>query len=213
MNPIRVLVVDDHPVVRRGLRDLIATSGDLEVVGEAAGSSAALDQCKILMPDVILLDIRLKGHEGLDLVPQIRQLSPDSRVIMLTSYDDEQYLTRALANGAYGYLLKSTADMMLVDAIRQVYAGAKMVTPSLMNKVLDKFAALSKADAIYQSGLEPEEIQTLQLMAQGATNREIAEKLFLSERTIKRRVRDIMGKLELNSRAELVTEATRRGII
>ncbi|MBI3732595.1 MAG: response regulator transcription factor [Chloroflexi bacterium] len=152
MPPIRVLIVDDHAVVRRGLRHLLGTSADMEVVGEAEDAAGALSAAASLQPDVILLDIRLPGISGLQAAPQLRQSVPEARIIVLTTYDDDQYVAEALGSGAHGYILKSASDETVAQAIRAVHQGERLVTPDLMGKVLERFEALSKSrrPALYE---------------------------------------------------------------
>lgn len=213
MPPIRVLIVDDHAVVRRGLRHLLGTSADMEVVGEAEDAAGALSAAASLQPDVILLDIRLPGISGLQAAPQLRQSVPEARIIVLTTYDDDQYVAEALGSGAHGYILKSASDETVAQAIRAVHQGERLVTPDLMGKVLERFEALSKSTVRYESGLGDGELQILRFLAAGATSKEIAAQLYMSERTVKRRVQDLVKKLGVDSRAQAVIEASRRGLI
>jgi DNA-binding NarL/FixJ family response regulator len=210
---IRILIVDDHAVVRRGLRHLLASHTDLEVVGEAGDGPSALQAATRLTPDVVLLDIRLPGASGLDVAPQLRQAAPAVRIIVLTTYEDDEYLVRAMGSGVQGYLLKSTSDEHVATAIRTVMKGERLVTPSLVNKALGQLARLSQTQARVDVGLTEEELPILRLLAGGATNKEIAQHLFVSERTVKRRVQDILKKLSVSHRAQAVIEATKRGII
>jgi DNA-binding NarL/FixJ family response regulator len=210
---IRVLIVDDHSVVRRGLRHLLATQADMEVVGEAEDGPSALQAATTLAPDVILLDIRLPGASGLDIAPQLRQCAPAARIIILTTYEDDEYLVRAMGNGVHGYLLKSVSDECVAEAIRTVQRGERLVTPVLMNKALNQLARLSQTQARVEVGLADGELPILRLLAQGATNKEIARQLFVSERTVKRRVQDILRKLGVSHRTQAVSEATKRGLI
>ena len=209
----RILIVDDHSVVRRGLRHLLASHADMEVVGEAGDALSALQAVTRLEPDVILLDIRLPGASGLDVAPQLRQAAPAARIIVLTTYEDDEYLVRAMGSGVQGYLLKSTSDEHVATAIRTVMKGERLVTPSLVNKALGQLARLSQTQARVDIGLTDDELSVLRLLAKGVTNKEIAQQLFVSERTVKRRVQDIFKKLSVAHRAQAVIEATKRGII
>jgi len=210
---ICVLIVDDHPMVRQGLRSLLSQYPDIQVVGEADGGPTALELVTKLQPDVILLDIRLAGVSGLDLAPQLRHVHPESRIIILTSYDDEGYLLEAAQAGAHGYLLKSASAEILAEAIRAVYAGERRLSPSLLDKVLRQFESLAVQQMHEESGLSQDEINILHLIAEGATNKEIAERLHFSEVTVKRRVQDIFGKLNVDSRLQAAVEAVRRGLV
>ncbi len=210
---IKVLLVDDHPVVRRGMRHLLSTCADMEIVGEAEDGPSALRAASSLAPEVILLDVRLPGDSGFEVVPQLRQVVPSARIIMLTTYDDDEYLAKSIGGGAHGYVLKSASDESVAEAIRAVHRGERVVTPSLMGKVLQQFEDLSKTRARVESGLSDAELQVLRLIAQGATNKQVARQLFLGERTVKRRVREVLRKLGVSHRAQAVIEATKRGLI
>jgi DNA-binding NarL/FixJ family response regulator len=213
MEDTRVLIVDDHPMVRQGLRSLLSQYPDIRVVGEAEGPPGALELITKLRPDVVLLDIRLAGVSGLDLAHRLRQAVPESRIIILTSYDDEGYLLQAAQAGAHGFLLKSASAEILAEAIRAVHAGERRLSPSLLDKVLHQFESLAVQKMHQESGLSYDEIKILRLIADGATNREIAERLHFSEITVKRRVQDIFAKLDVDSRLQAAVEAVRRGLV
>ncbi|MFQ5856441.1 MAG: response regulator [Anaerolineae bacterium] len=213
MRGIRVLVVDDHPVVRQGLRSLLSQYPDIHVVGEAEGGPAALELVARLQPDVVLLDIRLAGPSGLDLARQLRRTQSESRIIILTSYDDEAYLLEAAQAGVHGYLLKSASAEVLADAIRAAGAGERRVSPALLDKLLRQFEDLAVEKMRQESGLLEDEIKILRLIADGATNKEIAEELYWSEITVKRKVQDILAKLGVTTRLQAAVEAVRRGLI
>ncbi len=210
---IRIMVVDDHPVVRRGLRHLLGTCSDMEIVAEAADGQSALRSATSAAPDVVLLDIRMPGSSGFEIVPQLRQIAPSARVIILTTYDDDEYLAKALGGGAYGYILKSASDETVAEAIRSVYRGERLVSPGLMGKVLERFEDLKRSEARTESGLSEVELQILQLVAQGATNKQIAARLYISQRTVKRRLQTILRKLDVSHRSQAVIEATKRGFL
>jgi DNA-binding NarL/FixJ family response regulator len=209
----RVLLVDDHPVVRQGLRSLLSQYPDIRVVGEAGGSPAALELVHGLRPDVVLLDIRLAGPSGLDLARQLRRSGSESRVIILTSYDDEGYLLEAAQAGVRGYLLKSASAEVLADAIRAVHAGEWRLSPVLADKALEHLEALSQAQTQSESGLSDQELQILRLFGEGASTQAISQALYLSERTVKRKTQDILAKLGAASRAQAVAEAFKRGLL
>lgn len=213
MEQIRVLVVDDHPVVRHGLRSLLANHDDIRVVGEAASTSEVLQMVSSTNPNVVLLDIRMPGSSGIDMAQQIRRTFPDVRVIILTAYEDDEYLFGALRAGAHGYLLKSTSHDVLASAIRSVHQGERLLSPALVDRVLKEFEGLAKERARHESGLSDQELQVLRHIAEGATNKEIAEQMFWSEVTVKRKVEDIFSKLSVSNRAQAVAEAIRRGLI
>lgn len=213
MRAIRVLIVDDHPSVRRGLRSLLSSSLDMEVIGESEDGAAALQAAIELSPDVILLDIRMPGPEGTQIAHQLHQQVPEARIIILTAYDHESYVINAMRAGAHAYVLKSTSDETVVETIRSVYHGKRALSASLMDKVLKQFQVLARDHAWSESNLSEQEAEVLNLMAQGATNKEIADEMYWSERSVKRVVQQIMDKLEARSRTHAVAKAIRRGLI
>lgn len=213
MNPIRVLLVDDHPIVRQGVRSVLAGHPDIQVIGEADGAAALFAALAGLQPDVILLDVRLPGQNGVEIAQRLKREWPAIKVIILTTYEDEEYLFGALRAGAEGYLLKSASPEVLASAIRQVAAGERLLSPALVGKVMREFGELAKAQAQAETGLSGQEIEVLRLIAAGATNREIADRLYWSEVTVKRKVQDILEKLGAANRPQAVAEAARRGLL
>ena len=213
MDRIRILIADDHPVVRQGLRTFLSTCPDLEVVGEATNGFTTLDQVRALRPDVVLLDVRMPGLSGIEAAHRLRRAHPEVKVILFTTYDDEEYLFGALRVGVHAYLLKSSSHDTLAAAIRSVYAGERLLSPPLVDKVLSRFEELARAKAQQDSGLTEQEIQILQAMEEGASNKEIADRLHWSEITVKRKVQDIFEKLGVDNRVKAVAEAIRRGLI
>ncbi len=211
--PIRVLIVDDHPVVRQGLQSLLSNYPDIQVAGEADTGLGALEEAALLQPDVVLLDIRLPGASGMDVARQLRQQNPQARIIILTAYEDDEYLIGALQAGAHGYLLKSTSHQTLAEAIRNAHAGRRVLSPSLVDGVLRQFEELARESLVSQSGLSESEFEILPLLAEGATNKEMAERLYWSEATVKRKIGDTLAKLGVSNRAQAVAEAIRRGLI
>ena len=211
--PIRVLIVDDHPVVRQGLQSLLSNYSDIQVAGEADTGLRALEVAALLQPDVVLLDIRLPGANGTDVTRQLRRQNPKARIIILTAYEDDEYLIEALQAGAHGYLLKSASHETLAEAIRNAHAGRRVLSPSLVDGVLRQFEELAKESLVSQSGLSESELEILPLLAEGATNKEMAERLYWSEATVKRKMKDILAKLEVSNRAQAVAEAMKRGLI
>jgi len=161
MNLIRVLIVDDHLVVRRGLRSMLADAGDVEIVGGAANAREAIEQTANLRPDVLLLDIRMPGMNGLRLLRCLRERFPDIRVIILTNYDDEQFLLEAFRAGAFGYLLKNVSREDLLEALRTTHQGKRMLSPELMDGVLKQFAELGHRQAMDQFGLSGKDIVSI----------------------------------------------------
>lgn len=213
MDPIRVLLVDDHPIVRQGVRSVLASHPDIAVVGEADSAMALFAGLTERRPDVILLDVRLPGLNGVEIAQRLKREWPAVKVIILTTYEDEEYLFGALRVGAEGYLLKSASPEVLASAIRQVAAGERLLSPALVGKVMREFGELARARAQVEAGLSPQEIEVLRLIAAGATNREIADRLYWSEVTVKRKVQDILEKLGVANRPQAVAEALRRGLL
>lgn len=208
-----VFIVDDHPVVRQGLRSLLSQHLDIQVVGEAEDVLAALELVAQLQPDVILLDIRLASSSGLDLARRLQRMQSNSRVIILTSYDDEGYLLQAAQVGVYGYLLKSASAEILADAIRAVHRGEHRLSPGLAGKALKQLEVLSQTQLQSEVGLSDQELELLRLIADGVTTQDMAQELYLSERTVKRKIQDVLNKLDAANRAQAVAEAFKRGLI
>jgi DNA-binding NarL/FixJ family response regulator len=210
---IRIVIADDHAVVRRGLRDTLEEEPDMAVVGEAASGAEVLELAARLLPTVVLLDLRMPGADGVQIARQLRLRCPSARVLIFTSYEDDAYLMGALRAGAHGYLLKTTPPDRVVASVRAVAGGERLIGPELLDRVLSSFEALSQEHAQAASGLGPNEVAMLRLIAEGATNRQIAASLFWSEITVKRRLHDIFRKLGVTDRAQAVAEAMSRGLI
>ncbi|MCL5957830.1 MAG: response regulator transcription factor [Chloroflexi bacterium] len=213
MRAIRVLIADDHSLVRQGLISMLATCEEIEVVGEASDGVSAVEEFERLVPDVVLLDVRMPEWDGIRVVHHIRQSRRDAKIIMLTTYDDDEYVFGALREGANGYLLKSISRTELSKAIHRVYRGERLVAEPLMTKVLQHFEMLAKKEARQAPELSQQEIQVLRAVAEGRTNREIAEKNYWSEITVKRRIQDIFHKLGVSDRTQAASEAIRRNLI
>jgi two-component system, NarL family, response regulator DevR len=213
MNLVRVLIVDDHPIVRQGVRSVLANHSDIDVVGEADGAASLFANLTVLKPDVVLLDIRMPGQSGIEITQRLKREHPEIKVILLSTYDDEEFLFGALRAGAEGYLLKSVSNDVLAASIRQVGRGERLLSPALVSKVMREFQDLAKEKNRIDSGLTDQELQVLQMIAQGATNKEIAEKLYWSEVTVKRKVQDILEKMGVANRAQAVAEAGKRGLL
>ena len=213
MSAIRVLICDDHPIVRQGVRSVLTNHADIEVVGEAENASTLFAIIDSLKPDVVLVDIRMPGQSGIDVTQRLKRDYPDVKVIILSTYDDDEFLFGALRAGADGYLLKSASQEVLADSIRQVGHGERLLSPTLVSKVMREFRDLAKDKARGESGLTDQEVEVLRMIAAGATNKEIAEKLYWSEVTVKRKVQDILEKMGVANRAQAVAEAGKRGLL
>ncbi|MGW8225881.1 MAG: response regulator [Anaerolineales bacterium] len=215
MMKIRLLLVDDHAVVRTGLRMMLEGEQDIEIVGEAESASEALNQISLLEPDVVLMDIGLPDMSGIDATREIKQLAPDIAVVALTIHEDEEYFFKMLDAGASGYVPKRAAPEELITAIRVTAQGEVYLYPSLAKLLVSDYLSQSQQprNRATLDGLTPREFEVLTLLADGASNLEIAEQLNISPKTVARHRENIMGKLNLHSRAELVKYAIRKGII
>jgi two-component system response regulator DevR len=213
MKQIRVLIADDHPIVRQGIRSLLTQYDDLEVVGEASTGPAVLEEVSRLQPDVALLDVRMAGSNGIEIARQLRRDHPEVRIIILTTYDDEEYLFGALQVGAQAYLLKDVSLDSLPAAIRAVHQGERLLSPLLVDKVLREFQNLATDKLRRNADLSEKETRILHTMARGATNKEIAAEFFWSEVTVKKKVQVILLKLNAENRTQAVATAIRQGLI
>lgn len=211
--PIRILIVDDHPVVRQGLHSLLSNHADLQIVAEAEQAQQALAIAKQDPPDVVLLDIRLPGVNGIEAARQLYRECPQTRVIMLTSYDDDEYLVGALEAGARAYLLKSVSDETLVWTIRAVHRGERLISPELLDRVLHQFAQVRHQQIQQEVGLSDQDVEVLRMVAAGASNEEIGKRLGWSTASIKRKVQHIFDTLGVTTRAQAAAEAVRRGLV
>jgi len=198
---IKVFLLDDHDIVRRGIADLLAAAGGIEVVGEAATASEALRRIPAAHPDVAVLDARLPDGSGIDVCREIRSQVPDVRCLMLTSYDDNDAIFAAVMAGASGYLLKEIRGSSLVDAVRQVADGKSLLDPSVTEQLLARLRQGPTHDDRLES-LTDRERDILRLIAEGLTNREIGEQLFLAEKTVKNYVSGLLAKLGMQRRTQ-----------
>lgn len=210
---IRVMVVDDHQVVREGVISMLKAAGEIEVVGQAAHAAEAIRKAKVLEPDVILLDIRLPGVSGWEACRTLTAELPQTRVIMLTSFEDEDYLLKALRAGARGYLLKTASHEELVGAVRSVTRGERLLSPPMVDKLVSRFSKLAREMERLETGMDEDEIQILRLLSRGATNAEIAQETNWSEVSIKRKLQAIFDKLGVEDRTSAAVEAVRRGLV
>jgi DNA-binding NarL/FixJ family response regulator len=211
--PIRVMVVDDHQVVREGVISMLSAARRIEIVGQAANAPEAVRKAQELKPDILLLDIRLPGPSGWEVCRALSSLVPETRIIMLTSFEDEDYLFKALRAGASGYLVKTASYEEIVHAICSVAEGQRLLSPPMVDKLITRFAEVSRELEMRESGFDEEDIAILKLLAGGSTNREIAESTHWSEVSVKRKLQTIFEKLGVDDRTSAAVEATRRGII
>ncbi len=212
-SPIRVLIVDDHPIVRQGVRSLLSAFSDIAVVGEADSPASVEVQIREKQPHVLLLDVRLGAYDGIQIARNLRRKHPECRVIILTTYDDDDYLFGALEAGAHAYLLKDVSLDELPASIRAVHAGKRLLSPLLMDRVLGEFQQLVAEKHAATSGVDAEDKQLLLLMADGLTNREIAERLNYSEASVKKKVQELLETLGVSNRTQAVAMAIRQGLI
>jgi DNA-binding NarL/FixJ family response regulator len=214
---LRVLIVDDHALFRRGLQMVLRQEADIDVVGEAADGHEAVEKAQELMPDVVLMDVRMPGQSGIKATEQIRDNIPHAKILMLTISDEEADLYDAIKAGASGYLLKEISIDEVADAVRSVWAGQSRISPSMASKLLTEFAAMSRRAEERQQlpapRLTDREMEVLRLVAQGMNNRDIAKELFISENTVKNHIRNILEKLHLHSRMEAVVYAVREKLL
>jgi two-component system, NarL family, response regulator NreC len=210
--PVRILIGDDHGVLRAGLRSLLNAQVDFQVVGEAADGNEVLRLAPQLQPDVILLDISMPGPNGIEITHQVKQYWPKTRVVMLTVHEDEGLFQEALRAGASGYVVKRAVESELVNAIRAVMQGNVYVDPALTRSLLKELAPRPTRPA-EQPELTRREMEVLRLIVQGYTNQQIADQLVLSVRTVESHRANLMSKLELRNRAELVHYANEHGLL
>jgi DNA-binding NarL/FixJ family response regulator len=201
---IRVLAVDDHPLVREGIAGLIGVQPDMTLVGQAANGREAIQQFRTLRPDVTLMDLQMPEMNGLDALIAIRTEFPDARVIVLTTYEGDVHILRAIKAGALGYLLKNTLHSELLQTIRAVHAGRKTLSAAVSFQV---------AEHVSDQALTPAEVVVLRLIADGKANKEIADQLRVTEDTVKGRVKSILAKLDANDRTHAAIIGLKRGII
>jgi DNA-binding NarL/FixJ family response regulator len=210
---LRILLVDDHEVVRLGVRALIDDEPGMQVVGEAGTVRAAVSQAKNLMPDIVILDMRLPDGHGVDVCRQIKTDLPETRIIVLTSFPDDEVVFDAIACGADGYVLKQIGSEELLDALRRVGRGESVLGPSITDRVMAKMSELRQQEWAHAfASLSAREMQILSLVAEGQTNREIGDALGLSELTVRNYVSSILSKLNLTSRAQAAAYAARHRI-
>jgi DNA-binding NarL/FixJ family response regulator len=201
---IRILAVDDHPLLREGIAALIAAEPDMRLVAACSTGREAIDRFRALRPDVTLMDLQMPEMSGLEAIVAIRSEFPDARIIVLTTYTDDTHAARAIKAGASGYLLKNLAHKELLDKIRSVYAGRKVLSPEI---------SMNLATHAMDEQLTPPEIEVLRLIAAGNSNKQIADAVGITEDTVKGRVRSILAKLNAKDRAHAATIGLKRGII
>lgn len=206
--PIKVFLLDDHEIVRRGLREVLESAGDMEVVAEAGTAEEALSRLPAAKPDVAVLDVRLPDGNGVEVCREIRSRMPSVHCLMLTSYADDEALFDAIMAGASGYVLKQIRGSELLDAIRKVAAGQSLLDPGVTARVLERLRAGTAVDEKLE-GLTDQERRILDLLSEGLTNREIADRMFLAEKTVKNYVSNLLSKMGMQRRTEAAVYAAR----
>lgn len=212
---IKILIVDDHEMVRDGLSVMMEREEDFTVVGEAQNGLEAVEKTKALNPDVVLMDLRMPEMDGVEAMRQIRAVQDDVKFLVLTTYDSDEYIFDAIEAGAKGYLLKDTSREELFRAVRTVNRGESLIEPAVVSRLLDRLTELSHraAHGPEHGALSEREVEVLQLMARGSANKQIASDLSITESTVKTHVANIFQKLEVSHRTEAVTKAISQGII
>jgi DNA-binding NarL/FixJ family response regulator len=211
MNAIRILIVDDHSVVRRGIKSLLSNHADFDVVGEADTASLALRLVEQLSPDIVLLDIRLPDESGLNVLNRIRTYG--AKVLILTSFDDEEHVLSAMQRGAHGFILKSVSDDMLCGAIRTVYQGGRVLSQQISERMVQQLTPDGTPPAFTGSDFSDDERQIIRLLVAGASNDQMAAELFMSLASIKRKLRVIFDRLNVQNRAQAAAVIVQRNLI
>ncbi len=204
MEQINILIVDDHPVVRQGLRAMLSSEPDVTVMGMAASAREAIHLIERKQPDVVLMDLRMPEMEGTDAIAELRRIRPNIRILVLTNYGSDEYIVRATQAGAMGYLLKNTPQEEIVKAVRMVFHNERYVPEDIAQRLFE---------AIGRDELSPRELEVLALVAQGCTNKDVGQRLFISDKTVRNHVTSCLLKLQAKDRTEAVTRAIERGLI
>ncbi len=213
MARISLLIVDDHPVIREGLRKMTALSPDLEVVGEAGDGQQALEKVQALRPNVVLMDVRMSGMDGVEATRRIRTEFPATEVIILSSYDEDRYVFEALRAGAKSYLLKDVSPDRLAEAIRSVARGESALDSGVMSRLVSEFQSLSQRGQSGPERLTARELEILQCLVDGRSNQEIADLLVVSEKTVKSHLTSVYRKLDVRDRSQAIVAGIREGLV
>ncbi|MEC4819814.1 MAG: response regulator transcription factor [Scytonema sp. PMC 1069.18] len=209
---IRLLLVDDESLIRRGLKALLKLEVDLQIVGEADNGQTALEQVEVLRPDIVLMDVRMPVMDGVAATREIVERFTQTKVLILTTFDNDEYVVKALSHGAAGYLLKDTPSEEIAQAIRAVYKGYTQLGPGIGKKVVAQIPKVSMSRLELWDELTPREQEILRLIATGASNREIAQTLYIAEKTVKNHVTNILSQLNLRDRTQAAIFAKERGL-
>lgn len=218
--PIRILIADDHSLLRQGIRNFLSLESDFEIIGEAADGEETISRAHELRPDILLLDINMPKGNGIEVAARLKETHPEIRILALTIHDDENYMMKMIQNGAAGYLLKDVEPSMMVQAIRRVHAGESFVEPSLTKKlfrgITDREAQKPAPQApgmMVSDKLSAREIEVLRLIGRGMSNAEIARELYLSEKTVKNHLTNIFRKIQVSDRTQAVLFAIKHKIV
>ena len=208
---IRILIADDHPIVREGLAAVLEQEEDLKVVSQAENGLEAVAQARELHPDIILMDLQMPEMDGVEAIQKIKEEAPDIGIIILTTYDTDDYIFRGIEAGARGYLLKDSPPGEVLKAIRAVHNGEPLIQPKVASRLLDRFSQISRAP-VAEEVLSPREVEVLQLMAKSSVNKEIATQLLIGESTVKTHIVHIFNKLGVKGRTEAVPRPPEGGL-
>ena len=212
MKKIKILLVDDHAIMRDGIKALLSIYDDIEVVGEASEGREAIEMARELNPDVVVMDISMPGMDGLEVTRRLTKRNPGMKVIILTQHDNREYILSAIKVGAAGYIPKKALGSDLISAIRAVHSGDSFLYPSAAKTLIDDYRKQAEQPDIYES-LTEREREILKLIAEGLTSREIANTLYISQKTVQGHRTKIMEKLDLHNRTELIKYAMRKGLV
>lgn len=207
MDKIKVMIVEDHSMIREGIKQLLELETDIQVVGGFSDARSALDRFPSLKPDVTLMDINMPQMSGLDAVACIKEIDPTARIIMLTIHNDREYLFRALENGAAGYILKDSEASVLIEAVRSVHSGQTYIQPSMAKELITEFKRIRSGSDDPRDQLTDREREVLKLLSKGMLNKEIANKLYISEKTVKNHISSIFRKLDVQDRTQAAVYA------
>lgn len=210
---ITIIITDDHSVVRQGVRTLLETQSDFKIVGEAATGDEAVNLCADLFPDVVLLDLLMPGSGGVEATARIKGVSPATNIVVLTSYHDDEYILPAIKAGALSYLLKDVSASELIEAVRKAAVGETVLHPRVALKMMQEIQQSEKQCEKSETDLSRSEAEVLRLLADGLSNLEIGERLFISEHTVKSHVSNILGKLHLKNRTQAAIYAWRNRLL
>ena len=211
--PIRIVIAEDHAVVRQALRVMLEMEPDVTVVGEAVDGEEAAKLTDEQKPDLVVLDVRMEGMDGVEATRKIREQNPETAILILTGFGDEDILVNAVEAGAHGFLLKDATHDELLDAIRRLVKGESLITPSLLRRLLDEFVHRQEEPRPAHGQLTPRETEVLQALARGLRNEEIARELVISEKTVKTHLTNIFGKLQVEGRSQAIIYAIRHGLV